>query len=493
MNPKDIHTVGILGGGESGVGAALLAKKLGQQPFVSEYAALSPTIRTELEMHGIAYEEGGHSMEKLAAMDLVVKSPGIPPEAPVLTQLHSLGRPVVGEIEYAWRYTTGRVIAITGTNGKTTTSQMCHAILQKAGYDVALAGNIHPSFARALAVGDHAWWVLEVSSFQLEDIDTFRPHIALLLNLSANHLNRHGDMHAYAAAKFRIAKNQTPEDYFILGLDSPGLMEALQEHPELLANAPGQRIGFSLAEPQLAALPPVLQLVGLAYYEAQSEHPSAESGAQKSTVNPHSLQPRPPATIHFSTMARTHKTKKRIPVQLKSDSTPNRYNALASAVVGSLVDIRKELVRESLQEFTNAPHRLEDAGSVNGIQFINDSKATNVNATWFALHSMTKPTVWIVGGVDKGNDYGMILDLVKEKVKHIVMLGRDVSKIEAAFAEHIENRYHATSMEEAVHKSYQFAEEGDAILLSPACASFDLFQDYEDRGNRFKRTIKNLR
>ena len=463
MSTQPQQRLVILGAGESGLGTALLGRKLGYEVFVSEYGQPKAAFAKELIDENIPHELGKHTPGLILDADIVMKSPGIPQDAPIVSELRTSGIPIVSEIEFASRHTNGKIIAITGTNGKTTTTTMTYNILRHGGLDVCMAGNIGNSFARELAQRDYAYWVLEISSFQLEDIDTFCPHIAMITNLSRNHLNRYdGSMAAYGDAKMNITRNQSPADCLLYNLDSPDLVVAVAR-----TTSRANPIGFSMVQT-----------------DADVFFDLATSTLQ--------------FNIHFNPlepMARKRSITKRLPIDLNVDGKHNRYNAMASATVGSLLEIRKENVRESLSEFKNADHRLEKVTTLNGRHFINDSKATNINASWFALESMNSKVVWIVGGVDKGNDYGMVLELVKKKCHTVVMLGRDaqsVERIRAAFKGHIDTLYHATSMEQAVHKSYQFAGEGDTVLLSPACASFDMFEDYEDRGNRFKRVIRTL-
>jgi UDP-N-acetylmuramoylalanine--D-glutamate ligase len=454
----------MLGAGESAIGAALLGRARGWQVFVSEYGTIKPEYRTELQAEAIAFEEGGHTLERVLAAHCVVKSPGIPETAPVVQAVRQAGIELISEIEFAARYTTGKIIAITGTNGKTTTTRMTHGVLAHAGLDVCMAGNIGNSFARELAQRDYAYWVLEVSSFQLDDIVHFRPHIAVITNLSDNHLNRYGySLERYGRAKMNITHNQTEDDHFIFSLDSPDLARLVAS-----STVKARMHGFSVRQPLV---------------EASPENPTPLCAA---TVESHFI-------LINTEMTRKRTSTRKISLEnVKVEGTHNRYNAMAAAIVGDLLSIRNETVRESLEEFENSPHRLEKLGKVNGVEYINDSKATNVNAAWFALESMTAPTIWMVGGIDKGNDYGTLLGIVKEKVKGIVMIGDEVSKIEDSFRGHIKFLLRADSMEEAVKKASEIAHEGDVVLLSPACASFDWYDSYEERGEHFRDAVAKL-
>lgn len=446
----------VLGGGLSGLGAARLGKRQGWRVFLSDAGGIQAEPAAKLAQEHIEFEFGQHSSERILKADLLVKSPGIPPWAPILEEVHAHGIPVISEIEFASRYCPGQIIAITGTNGKTTTTRMIAEIMERDGFSVRMGGNIGRSFAELLVdEAPAAWYVIEVSSFQLEDIETFRPHIAVITNLAPNHLDRYGgSMARYGAAKLRITENQTSEDDLVVNLDSPDLMSTLaRAEPPIRA----RQLGFSL-----------------------DEKPGANAFFQESNLilimaNRNSTKPR----------------KFRLPME-QQQNLPNRYNSMASAITGDLVNARKEAVRDSLQQFQNSPHRLEELQTLRERKFVNDSKATNVNATWFALQNTPGPVVWIVGGVDKGNDYGMLLTLVKSKVSGIVALGKDTAKIREAFEGEVDCMEQATGMQEAVQKAYNLSKEGDTILLSPACASFDLFQNYEERGRRFKQVVEHL-
>ncbi|MCE3008280.1 MAG: UDP-N-acetylmuramoyl-L-alanine--D-glutamate ligase [Bacteroidetes bacterium] len=446
--------ISILGAQESGLGAAVLAQQLGYSVFVSDAGLPQAPFVAELQQRGIAHELGGHTPERVLQADILVKSPGIPTEAPLVQQALAHGLEVISEIEFAARHTHSRIIAISGSNGKTTTTSLIYHILKKGGLDVGLCGNIGNSFARMVAQDPHAWYCVEVSSFQLDHVVHFRPHIAVLTNIYENHLNRYGgSMQRYADAKMRISQNQGPDDYLVYCADSPVLVDALARNPTQATQIP---YAFEEAEDVLV------------YIE-----------------NQHIM-------LDLNKKLKAKKTEKLPLDALKLKGKHNQHNAMASAVVGRLVDIRKEVIRESLEEFDSMPHRLEPVRTVQGVHFINDSKATNVNAAWFALQSMHRPTVWILGGIDKGNDYGMILPLVQEKVKAIVILGEGKDKIEQAFRGTVKTILHAEQMTSAVQMALELAAEGDSVLLSPACASFDLFDNYEARGDAFKAEVLKL-
>lgn len=438
----------VLGAGESGVGAALLAKAKGYTVFVSDRDTIKDKFKNELEKNGIDYEEGKHSPGKMAVADQFIKSPGIPNSIPFIKELRASGKPVIGEIEFAYQFTDAKIIAITGSNGKTTTTNWIYHVLKNGGLKAAMCGNVGESFARKLVEDPKDFYVLELSSFQLEDIVNFKADIAILLNIVADHLDRYEyDIDKYAAAKFRILNNQTQSDWFIYNADDEIITTHIKNYVLKSNLAP-----FSLKR----------EVIQGAYMQEN-----------QITIN---IKNKLTMSIHDLALKGKH----------------NVQNSLASGIAGRILDIRKSSVRESLSDFTNVEHRLEFVAKVNGIEFINDSKATNINATWFALESMDKPTVWIVGGVDKGNDYDELMDLVKEKVKAIVCLGNDNHKIIEYFEDHIDQIVEANSAVEAVGFAYQLARKEDTVLLSPACASFDLFENYEDRGNQFKRAVRSL-
>jgi UDP-N-acetylmuramoylalanine--D-glutamate ligase len=442
------NIVVILGAGESGVGAAILAKVKGAEVFVSDFGTVRPSFGKELDDNGISWEQGTHTMERILAADLVVKSPGIPEKTPVMKAVREKGIKVVSEIELAGFFTTAKKVCITGSNGKTTTTMMIHHMLTKAGLNVGLAGNVGYSFAKQVALENKDIYVLELSSFQLDDMEDFRADIAILTNITPDHLDRYEyDMQLYVNSKFRILQNQTSADYFIYNADDP-VIAAEMEKREIAARL----VPFSLT---------------------QSFDTGGYVANKQLIIN---FNNQFTMSIHDLALKGKH----------------NTQNSLASGLAGRILDIRKEVVRESLSDFVNVEHRLEFVAKVHGIEFINDSKATNVNSTWFALESMEHPTVWIVGGVDKGNDYSELLDLVREKVKAIICLGKDNQKIIDTFSGAVETIVEAGSAMEAVAYGYRLAKKEETVLLSPACASFDLFENYEDRGNQFKQAVRSL-
>jgi len=438
----------VLGAGESGVGAALLAKKMGFDLLVSDAGPISEAGKLELTTNEILWEEKGHSMDEILRADTIIKSPGIPEKTKVMEEIRKAGIKVVSEIEFAKPFSKGKTICITGSNGKTTTSLLIHHILKKAGFDVALAGNIGQSYARQVAKEDREWYVLELSSFQLDDMYDFKANVAVLTNITADHLDRYEyKIENYIQSKFRIINNLSADDWFIYNADDDVIMKELASKKITMNTAP-----FSLKN---------------------EENMAAFADEKQLTIN---IKQQLIMSIHELALKGKH----------------NTQNALAAGIAGRLLEIRKEVVRESLGDFVNAEHRMEFVAKVNGIEFINDSKATNINATWFALESMDKPTIWVVGGVDKGNDYNELTALVKEKVKAIICLGLDNKKIIEAFSGIVDTIVEANSALEAVAFAYQLGSKEEVVLLSPACASFDLFENYEDRGNQFKKAVKLL-
>jgi UDP-N-acetylmuramoylalanine--D-glutamate ligase len=439
----------VLGGGESGVGAALLAKAKGFPVFLSDGGTLKPKYVAKLEAADIAFEQGGHSAEHLDWAELVIKSPGIPNHVKVVQYLLKRGAVIISEIEFASRYCEGKLIAITGSNGKTTTASLLYDILKKSGASVALGGNIGNSFAELLLEAPKDYYVLEVSSFQLDDINSFAPHIGIITNFSPDHLDRYNqDMQQYIAAKFNLIRYQSKKQYFIYNKDDPDTMQWLEKN-----KYQAQQIGFS-------------------------QRQSLDEGAflnKQNHIEIH-LQNKESMSINELALQGKH----------------NTYNSMAAGLAARLLDIRKESIRDSLAGFESIEHRLERVLTIYGMTFINDSKATNVNSTWYALDSMQDPTVWIMGGVDKGNDYSELYALAGEKVKAIICLGVDNSKIHEAFEGRVPFMIDAANMDEAVRMAYKLGEKGDNILLSPACASFDLFEDFEDRGRQFKTAVRSL-
>jgi UDP-N-acetylmuramoylalanine--D-glutamate ligase len=444
----------ILGAGESGVGAALLGQAQGWDVFVSDGGKLKDKYKEELEAAGIAYEEGGHTMEKLLAADCCVKSPGIPEKAASIKAVHAAGIEVVSEIEFAFRYKgDSKLIAITGSNGKSTTTKLIHHLLVEGGLDAALVGNIGYSFARQIAEEPKPWYVIEVSSFQLDYIRHFRPDIGVLLNITPDHLDRYDyRFENYIASKFRIAENMRDSDVFVVNADDA----VIQQHL-LNQSIHARKIPFTMKDPRN------IQEDG-AYVQDDALH--IRVAGDEEAIIP--LDELPIAGQH------------------------NQYNSMAAGISARVAGLRSEKIRQSFSSFEGLEHRLENVRTVGGVHFINDSKATNVNSTWFALESMKTPTVLIMGGQDKGNDYGEILDLVKEKVKAIVCLGLDNTPIHAAFDGQVPMIEETDSADAAVQRAYALAEAGDTVLLSPACASFDLFTSYEDRGRQFKEAVNDL-
>ena len=439
----------ILGAGESGCGTALLAKKQGWKVFVSDYGTISKSARNTLDGLGVEWEEETHTLSKMKDAQYIMKSPGIPAKSPILQSLKSLDIPVISEIEFASKYTSATLIAITGSNGKTTTAMMTYKILNDAGYDVALAGNIGNSFAKEVAENKYQFYVLEISSFQLDYIVNFTSHIGVITNITPDHLDRYdGDFSAYLKSKMRINENQNMRDFLLFNGDDPELCRAVQN-----INTKATLHEFSSLKKN----------INTTYIENNSI--VIETQKIKTMIN----------TMEFPLKGRH-----------------NLLNAMAASTVAHLLDVSKETIRESLLNFKGAPHRLEPVLKIQNIHYINDSKATNVNAVYFALESMTAPTVWIVGGVDKGNDYQILYPLVREKVKAIICLGIDNQKIINAFEPITDIMLETQSMKEAVLVAKKIADKNDNVLLSPACASFDLFENYEDRGNQFKQAVREL-
>lgn len=439
----------VLGGGESGIGTAILGKQKGYGVFVSDSGKIKTKYRNALEHFGIDWEEGGHTEAAILNADLVMKSPGIPDTVSLVVKLRGKGIPVISEIEFAARYTNAKIIGITGSNGKTTTTMLTYHILKEEGLNVGMAGNIGDSFARMVAEHDYEYYVLEISSFQLDGIVDFRPEIAMITNITPDHLDRYDyKFENYVASKFRITKNQGEENHFIHDADDDTIMDWLTEHP-----VKSRLLPFSIQK----------ELEEGAYIENNEIQIRTQNNA---------------IAMKTDTLA--------------LEGKHNLKNTMAAAMAAKLIGIRKETIRESIANFQGAPHRLEKVLKIHHVQYINDSKATNVNATYFALDSMSAPTVWIVGGIDKGNDYKALMPLVREKVKAIVCLGLDNTKIKDVFGNVVDLMVETFAMEEAVKVAYKIAERGDAVLLSPACASFDLFKNYEDRGDQFKEAIKNL-
>jgi UDP-N-acetylmuramoylalanine--D-glutamate ligase len=441
----------VLGGGESGVGTAILGKKKGYDVFVSDFGKIKANYKEVLIINGIAWEEGTHTEELILNADVVMKSPGIPEKkSAIVKKLVEKGIPIISEIEFATQFTKATTIGITGSNGKTTTTMLTYHLLKSAGLNVGLGGNIGKSFAWQVADDKFDSYVLELSSFQLDGIIDYKPHIAIITNISPDHLDRYDYKYEkYIDSKFRITKNQTEEDYLIYDADDEAIAEWLKNN-----KTKAQLIPFSLTK-------------------------TFEMGAfiKNKTMEVNIINEEE-FTMETETMA--------------LEGKHNMKNAMAATSVAKLMKIRNATIRESLSNFQGVEHRLEKVLKIQNVQYINDSKATNVNATFFALDSMNTPTVWIVGGVDKGNDYNELMSLVREKVKAIICLGIDNRKIIDAFGNVVDMMIEVNNMEDAVKMAQRLSEKGDTVLLSPACASFDLFENYEDRGNQFKKAVKHL-
>jgi UDP-N-acetylmuramoylalanine--D-glutamate ligase len=440
----------ILGGGESGVGAALLAKQQGYDVFVSDGGPIKEVYKSELVKEGIDFEESKHTEAEILNANEVMKSPGIPEKNELVKKIRTKGIPIISEIELAYRYKGGsKIIAITGSNGKTTTTSLIWHICKNGGLDCAMVGNIGYSFARQVALEPKPLYIIEISSFQLDDIKTFRPDVAVLTNITPDHLDRYEyKMENYVSSKFRIAAFQQPGDVFIYNLDDEITNQYINHY------------------------------------------------SIKSTLYPITMSKELPQGAYL-TNAQMHIKWKGEEMQMSIEDFAlkgkhNQYNSMAASLASTAVDIKKDNIRESLQTFESLEHRMEPVATIRGVEFINDSKATNVNSTWFALESMGRPTILILGGVDKGNDYSILNDMVKEKVKAIVCMGTDNRKIHEAFGAFVSLMVNTTTAAEAVQAAFHFADKGDVVLLSPACASFDLFKNYEDRGKQFKAAVKEL-
>jgi UDP-N-acetylmuramoylalanine--D-glutamate ligase len=440
----------ILGAGESGVGAALLGTRNGYEVFVSDGGPIAPRFKNELENASISFEECTHDTGRLLRADLVVKSPGIPEKAPIVQAIRQAGIPLISEVEFAYRFAgDSKLIAITGSNGKSTTTALTYHLFRTAGMNCAMVGNIGYSFARQVALDPKPLYVAEISSFQLDDIDTFRPDVAILTNITEDHLDRYDyKMENYIRSKFSITRNQRPTDVFIFCDDDPVTVDHINNYP-----IQSKRVPITMNK----ELPQGAYLTNAKMYLKWKNEEVAMSIEDFAIKGKH-----------------------------------NQYNSMAASMAATALDIRKEKIREALQTFESLEHRMEKIATVKGVEFVNDSKATNVNSTWYALESMTKPVILILGGVDKGNDYSLLLELVAEKVKAIVCLGVDNQKIHDAFGDTIPLILDTQSAQDAVQTAFQVANKGEVVLLSPACASFDLFKNYEDRGDQFKKAVKEL-
>ena len=444
-----VKRLAILGGGESGVGTAILAKQKKYEVFVSDKGMIAEKYKKVLLHNEIDFEENQHTEENILNADLVMKSPGIPDKVALVQKLNKLDIPVISEIEFACQYTNATIVGITGSNGKTTTTLLTHHVLKNSGLHVGIAGNIGDSFAQQVAEQNYDSFVLELSSYQLDGIEKFSPHIAIITNISPDHLDRYDyDFNKYVESKFRITKNQTKEDYLIYDADDEAILKWLEKN-----KIQAQPIPFSIErELEFGAF-------------LKEDNITTKINTEEFTMPQSNL-----------TLRGKHNVK----------------NAMASAIAAQLLKVRKQTIKESLSNFEGAEHRLENVQKVRDVQYINDSKATNVNATFYALECMDNPTVWIVGGVDKGNDYHDLLSLVREKVKAIVCLGVDNKKIIETFGNVVDIIVETAGAEEAVKVSAKLASKGDTVLLSPACASFDLFDNYEDRGRQFKKAVRTI-
>jgi UDP-N-acetylmuramoylalanine--D-glutamate ligase len=426
-----------------------LAQAKGFDVFVSDAGSISPKHKEKLKASGISYEEGKHTESAILKADEVMKSPGIPEKAAIVKKIREAQINLISEIEFASRYTDAFIVGITGSNGKTTTTSLTGALLKHAGLNVGVGGNIGRSFASLVLEGDYEYIVLEISSFQLDDIQAFRPDIGVLMNITPDHLDRYNyRMEEYVASKFRITENQTASDQFIYCADDPVTIQNLNNYPTAARQLP-----FSLETSEGMA----------AWLDGETIKISVDQNPFEMSIYELGLQ-----------------------------GKHNYYNSMAAGIVGSALNLRKEAIRESLSHFESLPHRLEKVATIRDVDYINDSKATNVNSTWYALETMNKPVVWIAGGVDKGNDYEQLIPLIRKKVKAIVCLGVDNRHLHAAFSRTVDIMVNTTRMDEAVKVAQRLSEKGDAVLLSPACASFDLFENYEDRGDQFTKVVKSL-
>jgi UDP-N-acetylmuramoylalanine--D-glutamate ligase len=439
----------ILGAGESGAGSAILAQKNGFDVFVSDKGQIKDIYKEILVKNNIKWEEGSHTEKDILSADEIIKSPGIPEDAPIIKKIKDKGIHVISEIEFAGRYAKGIKICITGSNGKTTVTNLIAHILKKAGKKVAMTGNVGNSFAMAVAEGSYDYYVIELSSFQLDGMYEFKADIAVLMNITPDHLDRYDhNFQNYIDSKFRVIQNQGKNEFLIFWAGDPIIQKELSKR-----------------KPEVTLLP---------FSDELKEGMTAFVENDELIID--YLNKTKIMTIHDFALKGRH----------------NTYNSMAAAVAGKILNIRKEVIRESLADFQGVEHRLEPVITVCGIDFINDSKATNVNSTWYAIECMENSIIWIVGGIDKGNDYSELFQVVKKKVKAIVCLGKDNHKIIEAFKDKVSTIVETTSMEEAVRSSYYLAKKGETVLLSPACASFDLFKNYEDRGRQFKQAVRNL-
>ena len=442
-----IKNITILGAGESGFGAAMLASKKGYNVFVSDHSYIDDNVKLLFENNSIKFEENEHSIDIIKSSDLIIKSPGIPNSSEIITKIKSLEIPIISEIEFASQNSKSFKICITGTNGKTTTTNLIYNILKTSGLSVGIAGNVGDSFSKMLLSGDKDIYVLEISSFQLDDIKDFKPNISVITNILEDHLDRYEhDFSKYIKAKMKIIMNQDNTDYLVYNSDDKQLVNALDNN-----NSPVKKVSFGI-----------------------------ENQIKNLIDNKNNILSNKKKTIMINTE------------ELALKGRHNLLNSMAALTVSDLLKIENEVIRESLTSFSGLPHRLENFLKIQGVNYINDSKATNVNAVYYALDSMTSPTIWIAGGVDKGNDYSQLLPIVREKVKAIICLGIDNNKLLETFTPISEIIVETESIDEAVKIASKIAEKKDNVLLSPACASFDLFKSYEDRGNQFKQAVRNL-
>jgi len=454
LDVSSIKKVAVLGAGESGNGAAILAHVKGYDVFVSDYGIIKEQYKSELQQYQIDFEEGGHNIEKILDSDVVIKSPGIPDTAPIIIAVRQKGISVISEIEWAYQFKAPEhhIIAITGSNGKSTTTKLLYHILSQAGYDTAMVGNIGVSIAKQIAIEPKSYYVTEVSSFQLDDIIDFKPHVAIILNITPDHLDRYNhDMHLYAKAKYRITENQDQNDILIINQDDSIIEQLIKQQP-----TKARIITFTMNNID------------------NNNNDGAFMNNDEMSIN---------YQDQFLGL----------PIQeVAIKGKHNLYNSMAAGISAMALGIRNSALRESFSSFEGLEHRLEHVATVKGVDYINDSKATNLNSVWYALESMTQPVILILGGKDKGNDYNEIMDVVKDKVKAIVCMGADNTPILNAFNGVVGEMYDTHSAEDAVQTAYSIAQKGDAVLLSPGCASFDLFKNYEERGEKFKEAVKNL-
>jgi UDP-N-acetylmuramoylalanine--D-glutamate ligase len=440
----------ILGAGESGTGAAILARQKGYDVFVSDAGKIKPFYRDLLDEYHVIYESGGHTERSIINASEVIKSPGIPESAPIVKLLRKKGIKIISEIEFAGRYSNAKKICITGSNGKTTTTSLIHHMMRKAGMNVGMAGNVGRSFALQVAIEAYDYYVLELSSFQLDGMFEFKADIAILLNITPDHLDRYDyNFQNYVDSKFRVSQNLTEDEYFVFCSDDEITIKELEK---IVSKAEQLPFAYNKKEKDVA-------------WVENDEH----------------------LHIEFEDVDFTMSVE-----ELSLKGRHNTYNSMAAGIAGNVLKIRNDVIREALMDFQGVEHRLETVMKVHGINFINDSKATNVNSTWYALESVKGNTVWIVGGVDKGNDYSALFNLVENKVKAIVILGKDNQRVIQAFGGKVESIVESNSMEEAVKAAYYLARDGETVLLSPACASFDLFESFEDRGRQFKDAVRGL-